>query len=54
MVLGLNPYKNGLNDYGNPNEAFNGYIYTARMYSKVLTDDELQKHYVIDKWRYNF
>ena len=54
MVLGLNPYKDGLNNYGSPNEAFNGYIYTARMYSKVLTDDELQKHYVIDKWRFNF
>ena len=54
MVLGLNPYKDGLNNYGNLNEAFNGYIYTARMYSKVLTDDELQKHYVIDKWRFNF
>ena len=54
MVLGLNPYKNGLNNYGVSNEAFHGYIYTARMYSKVLTDDELQKHYVIDKWRFNF
>ena len=51
MVLGTNPDGSGI---GKTNESFNGYIYTARMYSKVLTDDELQKHYVIDKWRFNF
>ena len=49
IILGGNPSGESL--WG---EAFNGYIYTARMYSKVLTDDELQKHYVIDKWRFNF
>lgn len=54
VVLGVNPSGSGLNTYETPNEAYNGYIYTARMYSKVLTDDELQKHYVIDKWRFNF
>ena len=57
MILGGNPYGSGLQTsapWGGSNEAFNGYIYTARMYSKVLTDDELQKHYVIDKWRFNF
>ena len=51
LILGGNPYEN----YSQvQEETFNGYIYTARMYSKVLTDDELQKHYVIDKWRFNF
>ena len=57
MILGGNPYGSGLQTsapWGGSNEAFNGYIYTARMYSKVLTDDELQKHYVIDKWRFDF
>lgn len=52
MVLCTNPFGNS--DDPNNNENFHGYIYTARMYSKVLTDDELQKHYVIDKWRFNF
>jgi len=46
LVLGSNPYQNaGDNGY------YKGYIYNARMYSSVLTDDQLQKHYVIDKSR---
>ena len=52
MVLCTNPFGNS--DDPNNNENFHGYIYTARMYSSVLTDDQLQKHYVIDKWRFNF
>ena len=52
IVLGINP-KGSTYDPAYI-EAFHGYIYTARMYSKVLTEDNLQKHYVIDKWRFNF
>ena len=33
---------------------FTGNVYAARMYSRVLNDDELQKHYLIDKARFGF
>ena len=32
---------------------FTGYLYSVRMYSTVLSDDQIQKHYVIDKARFN-
>ena len=51
FLIGANPYMNRLND---EDFYFKGYVYAARMYSKVLTDDQFQKHYVIDKWRFNF
>ena len=50
MVLGANPLGSGVESTG----FFNGWMYTARMYSSVFSDDQLQKHYVIDRARFGY
>ena len=49
LILGGNPGGQYLD--GDP---FLGTIYLTRMYNRVLTDDEIEKNYVIDKARYGF
>ena len=50
MVLGANPYQMTAGGAEN----LRGCIYVARAYNRVLTDDEIEKNYVIDKARYGF
>ena len=49
MVLGGNPS----GTYINGNKLY-GIVYVARVYNRMLTDDEINKNYVIDKARYEF
>ena len=48
MALGTNP--NGSDNIGL--ESFKGYIYSARMYDRVLTENEIKNNYNIDKSRF--
>lgn len=48
MVLGGNPNGTTINQ-----EKFSGTIYSARLYSKALTDEEQSTNYLADKARYN-
>ena len=49
MVIGGNPYGTSLQ----ADEKFTGTIYSARMYSRALTDEEQSTNYLADKARYN-
>jgi len=46
-----NPYSDRVND---DDFFFKGNVYAVRMYSSVLSNDQMQKHYVIDKSRFGF
>ena len=48
MALGTNP--SGSTNVGL--ESFNGTIYSARMYNRVLTEQEVKNNYEIDKSRF--
>ncbi len=52
FIICSNPYYSGgelLTDI----EFFKGYVYAVRFYNKVLTDEQMQKHNVIDKSRFS-
>ena len=57
IVICANPNYYKVNE-GRPKkvdqEYFKGYVYSVRLYNKVLTNDEMQKNYVIDKSRFNY
>ena len=49
MILGGNPTGTTIQE----DERFEGTIYSARIYSRALTDEEQSTNYLADKYRYN-
>ena len=48
FILGGNPYEGTM-----AMEAFEGVIYSTRVYSRALSDEEMSINYLTDKERYN-
>ncbi len=49
MMLGTNPSGNKSSDI----EMYNGNIYSARIYNRALTDEEIKNNYNVDKYRFD-